>query len=290
MKKVLLTGASGFIGSHMLKKLSDNNCSVIVPVRPGAVKKLESNNLNNSRYKLVKGNFYDDHILKILFEESFDAVFHFAAIRGSGKASWKEYQQVNVDGTEKLLKYAVKSHVKKFIFCSSVGVLGTIPDSLPASPNTTPNPDGYYHKSKYLAEKRILAIRSNEMRTLIIRPTITYGINDDGFITKMISYVKKGMFIIPGNPVKVHLLSVKALVELCANLLNIPIDSGQIYHIADKEPVYLVDLAKLFKKKIGSGRFYKLPAFLFNGATTPAPIWWGHALFIPARERLLIYR
>ena len=84
---------------------------------------------------------------------------------------------------------------------------------------------------------------------------------------------KKGMFIIPGNPVKVHLLSVNALVELCANLLNIPIDSGQIYHIADKEPVYLVDLAKLFKKKIGSGGFYKLPAFLFNSAINSLKIF-----------------
>jgi len=108
-------------------------------------------------------------------------VIHVAAIRGGGGASSGEFQEVNVNGTERLLRAAYERNVQKFIFCSSVGVHGTIPVTVPAAIETALHGDSQYHQSKIASEAAVQDFIRKGLNAYIVRPTITYGPGDDGF-------------------------------------------------------------------------------------------------------------
>lgn len=129
---LLITGATGFIGAHVTEKLlSDKSYPLIAIVRKDRNYK-NVNDLRNKGVLLVEGYFYDKNLLEKIFETfPIQNVIHLAALRGGGAGTKRDYYEVNVHGTEALLEASFKNRVKRFIFCSSVGVFGTIPKKPP---------------------------------------------------------------------------------------------------------------------------------------------------------------
>jgi len=241
MKKILLTGASGFIGYHVAACLLRNKHQVIAPVRSGSVKNISR--LKDQGLQVIEGDFYSEDVLKPAFDESLDGVIHLAAIRGEQDVSSSIYQRVNVEGTKKLLHMAARKKVPKFIYCSSVGVFGTIPQEQPAGLQTTLQPDNLYHRSKRDAERLVEAAHNTGLGTIILRPTVTYGSGDDGFIPRLVRMVLHKRFPLSSRPVNIHLLSVNALAGLIHKLLHGNRFDGRAYIVADREPVSLKQIA-----------------------------------------------
>src|SRR5580765_5742682 len=104
---ILLTGANGFIGRHVARKLASlPNVPLVCILRDGAQNSY-AESLTKAGVIIVRGNFYDEAVIKNLFEQyQFRQVLHLAAIRGGGNASAAEFQEVNVNGTERLLREA----------------------------------------------------------------------------------------------------------------------------------------------------------------------------------------
>jgi glycosyltransferase involved in cell wall biosynthesis len=127
------------------------NCLIRNPVKAMFLKNLGAN--------LVKGDLNDFDMWKDLLKDC-DIIIHAAAIRGERFIGWEKYYRVNVLATVKLLEIALKYNIPRFIFISSVGVLGTSPKQLPANEETVYNPDCDYHRSKMLAEQAILRVSS----------------------------------------------------------------------------------------------------------------------------------
>ncbi len=259
-KTILLTGAGGFIGSHILNNLITNNFTVI------AITRSTDSIPDHRNLAIIKGLFYDPALLDTI-DSPIDAIVHCAAIRGESNLPESEYHKVNIAGTEALLQFTQKRKIPRFVYLSSVGILGTIPKDQPASHLTLPNPDGKYHQSKWQAEELVRQYHSDHLKTLILRPTITYGTGDNGFIPKLIQLVRSRHFVYPAKQLNLHLLSVTALADLIVTIFDSDRFQGQTYIVADKTPVLLKSLIDMLSRETNGKDYparYRLPAFVFN--------------------------
>jgi nucleoside-diphosphate-sugar epimerase len=265
---ILITGATGFIGSHVIDKLlSEKTYKIVAIVRNiNNYKNVET--LKQNGVILIKGCFYDKDTVENVFNRfPVSHVIHVAALRGAGAGNNKDYFTVNVKGTEVLLQSSFEHNIKKFLFLSSVGVFGTIPEDLPANLNSRLVGDNKYHNSKILAEQKVKLYTKKGLDAYIVRPTITYGPGDDGFPTTLINMVKGRTFICPAKDIKIHLLDVFSLADLLSRIIKLNNLYQRVFIAADEVPVSLGELVDLiyfhfYNKKYPS--LLKLPNILFR--------------------------
>jgi len=238
-QRVFVTGGTGFIGRHFVEEIARQGHVVTCLIRNP--KKMAE--LDHIGVRFVRGNLINIGKVKEHIERQ-DIVFHLAAIRGERKISWAEYYKVNVEATQRLLEISANTGVSRFVYASSVGVHSTSPTNLPADEKTPYCPDSFYHKSKMLAE-HVVFKWTKFLHTTVIRPTITYGPNDVGFLYRVAKIAKNGFFPVVGQGEnKIHILYVKGLVETLINAMSANNASGEIYIIADKCPIKFRDLVQ----------------------------------------------
>jgi nucleoside-diphosphate-sugar epimerase len=243
-QSILLTGASGLIGRSVARKLTSQGSRRVVCILRGGERHPQAESLIREGAAVVSGNFYDAAVIKKLFEQyGFQQVIHLAAIRGGGNATAAEFQEVNVRGTERLLREALDHRVQKFIYCSSVGVHGTIPSAVPAGIGTPLRGDNQYHQSKIAAEEAVQSYIREGMNAYIVRPAITYGSGDDGFPQTLVNLVGKHLLWLPRKNHQIHLVDVERLAEVFSNLVANDYPARRVLVAADIEPVAIRDLA-----------------------------------------------
>src|SRR6056297_2788133 len=209
--KILLTGATGFIGRNVWQHLQHTSAELTLLVRPGT---------DPIRYKnfekkatIVKIDLSDIATLRdYLADNSFDTIIHIGALRGGRKASKLQYRLANVDASEQLMINAMQND-SEFIFCSSVGVFGAIPMELPANNFTARQPDNYYHSTKIQAEKLLQKNVLHGLKGVIVRPAITYGVGDFGFPYTLVKLIDKKILRLPDQDVIIHLTNVETLAQ-----------------------------------------------------------------------------
>ncbi len=265
---ILITGATGFIGSHVLEKLlMANKYSIVSIVRKtGNYKNVID--LKKKNIILIEGNFYVKNIIENIFNKyPIKIVIHIAALRGGGAGTREDYNRVNITGTELLLEVSRKYKIRKFIFCSSVGVFGTIPNELPADLKTELNGDNDYHESKVLAEAKVLEYISRGLNAFIVRPTIAYGTGDKGFPSTLIGLIRKGMLLLPFKDTRIHLVDVNKLADLFVEIVQAQNLKNRVFIAADEKPVSLKELANLIYfhyHKRPYPVYLRLPNMIFN--------------------------
>ena len=186
MKKYLVTGSTGFIGSRLLGLLSTIKCDVRL---------LAKSKVDN--YETVICNLEQDTIPKHTLE-SVDTVFHLAGFAHDMQDTSKVedlYRVINVDATVELAKLAVESGVKSFVFISSVKAGGGLSSGKCIDETDQNAPEGVDGKSKREAELRLLEIvKESGMHVSIIRPSLVYGPGVKGNLQLMLAGIKKGWF------------------------------------------------------------------------------------------------
>ena len=267
-QSILLTGASGFIGRYVARKLvSVPDFHVVCLLRDGA-NHPQANSLTQDGAIVLPGNFYEALVIKEAFKQyRFQQVIHIAAIRGGGKASAAEFREVNVNGTERLLCEAYEQQAQKFIFCSSVGVHGTIPEAVPAEIETPFNGDNQYHQSKIEAEEAVQRYIRKGLNAYIVRPTITYGVGDDGFPQTLVHLVRKRRLLLPRSNHQVHLVDVERLAEVFFKLVLNEQPAQRIFVAGDIEPIALRDLANwIYRHRYQRPypSYFRLPDWIFK--------------------------
>lgn len=198
---VLVTGACGFIGSHLSERLLEEGFSVIgvdsfLDYYP---KKIKENNLKklveNVKFDLIEADILRLNLKEVLSDV--EGVFHQAAIPGV-RASWgksfDQYVQNNIMGTQVLLEACKNTEIKKFIYASSSSVYGDC-DELPIKETSATNPVSPYGVSKLAAEHlATLYFKGYNIPTVSLRYFTVYGPRqrpDMGF-HKFISAVIQG--------------------------------------------------------------------------------------------------
>ncbi len=247
-KNILITGISGFIGKHVARELLSKKYALTVIIRP----ETESHRIAEfkNQVNFVEIDLTDiDGLRSYLKKNSFDTIIHIGAIRGGRKFSKKEYFDVNVNATEQLIINAQTNNTR-FIFCSSVGVFGAIPDELPANNSTPKKNDNYYHYTKIQSEALIQKYVLYDLNAVIVRPAITYGLGDFGFPFTLVKLVDKNLMFLPNNEVIIHFTNVELLAQAFTKLVEFNYKPGMQYIVADKNPVSLDELVNFISKEL----------------------------------------
>jgi len=251
VKKVLITGITGLIGSSVLDKLLEfsDTFEITALVRP------HTNRYRFNRYSgkvnITFINLSDIEGLKsFLGYQKYDIIIHIGALRGGRNYSKTTFYKTNVQSTEQMVEHALLNK-SRLVFCSSVGVFGAIPDEMPANNESSYKADNYYHYTKITCEKIINKAILKGLDAVILRPSITYGKDDNGFPQQLVKLVKYRLFLNSNKNIWMHLCNIDTISAAFIQLVTDKADiSGKSYNIADLEPVQQRDLVNFIYRQL----------------------------------------
>lgn len=147
--RILVIGGAGYIGSHIVKKLSDESYDVTVFDNLSSGQKVNI----NKRAKFIEGDIRNKKDLDKTFSKGFDCVMHFAALKDVGESMLnpEKYSENNIVGSINILDSMTRHGIRNIVFSSSAAVYGT-PEYIPLDESHPKNPTNYYGFTKYLIE------------------------------------------------------------------------------------------------------------------------------------------
>ncbi|CUS98385.1 NAD-dependent epimerase/dehydratase family protein [Candidatus Chrysopegis kryptomonas] len=223
--KALVTGGTGFIGSHLVDELLKRGYKVKCIVRDTSnLRWLEGKDV-----EIVKGSLFDVGFLENAVKDV-DYVYHIAGVT-KGK-NYKDYYAGNVETTKNLLDACLKNqNLKKFILASSLAAVGPGEDAIPVDELTPYHPITSYGKSKAEAEKVALSYK-DKVPIVIVRPPSVYGPRDT-YTFEIFKYVKFGFLpvVIPQEQI-LSLVYVSDLVDGFILAGESERSTGEIYFIS----------------------------------------------------------
>ena len=195
-KKLLVTGAAGFIGGALFKRLAEYQLDVVGTVLYDE----EAATLREKGYRASVLDLASDADWTPLLE-GIDIVFNMAALFQEVENTEAMYHKVNVDGTLKLLKTAQAAGVERFVHCSTVGVHGHVKE-IPCTEETPYNPMDEYHRTKLEGELAVLdygkTLGDDGMIVTVNRPAMVYGPGDVRMM-KIFKAIDSGKFMMIGS-------------------------------------------------------------------------------------------
>lgn len=238
---ILVTGANGFIGVHLISQLLDCGHSVKGLVRRGwgsAPDKVEviTGDLTSS--------FEDSGALS-----SVSTVIHLAArvhqMKGASQVGLDEYRKVNTVATLQLAEKSAKAGVKRFIYLSSLSVNGsyTMPGEF-FTEGSIPNPGSPYAISKYEAELGLRKIAQKySIEIVIIRPPMVYGLGAPGNFSRLVSLIKTRLPLPFGSSNQLRsLIYIENLISFIILCINHPAAANEIFLVSDDDDISLCEL------------------------------------------------
>jgi nucleoside-diphosphate-sugar epimerase len=281
MGKVFLTGVTGFTGCHVAKRLADKGYKLRVLVRQNH----DIDKWKQKGYEVVTGDLADESWVDEALKDV-DAVVHIAAIYRQAGVVDSRYWDVNYQGTKNLALGCLRHNIKRFVHCSTIGVLGHI--SNPPADETTPyNPGDIYQLTKCEAEKLVLNLHKEKgLPVVVIRPAAIYGPGDRRLL-KLFRWAARRRFIMLGDGntlyhmVYIHDLALGFQLALEKDGID-----GEAYIIAGNEIISLNKLMEMIASELKVPR----PKLHFPYAPVYALAWLVEKICIPLRIEPPIYR
>lgn len=241
--RVLVTGANGFVGKALCRKLVDEGYGV-----RGAVRS-EKSALPSGVEKIVVGDI-DGNTDWSSALEGIDCVIHLAArvhvMRDESADPLSEFRKVNVEGTRKLAESAAAAGVRRLVYASSIKVNGEGTRSKPYTEDDRPNPQDPYGISKWEAEKILHDISAETgLEVVIIRPPLVYGPEVGGNFIRMLQWIAKGI------PLPLDSVDNRRNLIYVGNLANAlmlcsvhPEAKGKTFLVSDTESISTPELIR----------------------------------------------
>ena len=259
MKKVLVTGATGFLGAYILEELKEKFDLIAVGRNEKKLNELKEKYKN---LECIKLDLTD--LNSTLGLPTADVVVHSAAL-STVWGTWEEFYKNNVTATKNIIEYCKKNKVKKIVFISTPSVYTEKRDRFNIKENefNENNNLNYYIKSKIICEKLILDSESTDLEVVIIRPKGLIGIGDTSILPRILYTNKKiGIPVFKENKeVLIDLTSVENAAY--SVLLSIEKNgiSGEIFNITNGNPTVQKEMLEILEKNIGIKFKYKILSF-----------------------------
>jgi nucleoside-diphosphate-sugar epimerase len=257
--RVLITGAGGFIGSHLVDSQLKHGYDVrAVDLHLDLLK-------HQAAYpclEAIRGDITEMNIVQKLVDD-IDVVYHLASAHLDVSLSDEHYHRVNVGATLSLLEAAQQAAVKRFVHCSSVGVIGDV-EHPPADETTECHPVNIYERTKLEGERVALDFaRRTGFPVVVVRPAWVYGPRCPR-TAKLFRTISKGRFPIFGSGRNmrhpVYITDAIRGLELCAQTPNV---EGEIFIIAGETPVESRELVNVISQQLNvRAQTINLPIFL----------------------------
>ena len=230
-KTIVITGATGLVGSHLVRSLSNDGYIVRAYGRSKKPPKMLLKYANYCSWDITLEANYQN-------TEFADVFVHTAGfVNFLGKK--KDIYQANIVGTQNALKLARKMSVKTFVYISSASVYDPLADKVMVNESAqyAKRYLNYYAETKVEAEKLLRQVKDFES-IVIIRPHAIYGPGDRTIVPQILSRVKGHRFILPdrGNA-KYSVTHVGNIVDAVRNIIKNPSKGTHIMNITDQHPV-----------------------------------------------------
>ena len=252
-KHILVTGADGFLGSHLVEELIKKGANVTALVMYNSFNSYGwLNNLKNKKLKIVMGDIRDPYFLKNKTKKV-EIIYNLAALISVPHSFNAPYSNIsnNVLGTVNLLNLAVEKKVKKFIQFSSSEIYGSA-TKVPLLESFLPNPQSPYAASKVASDAITLSYYySYSLPVTILRPFNTFGPRQStravipGIISQLIRNQNK-IYLGSLSPTR-DFNYTKDTISACVAALNIKVD-GQVFNICSNFEISIKELVKCFEK------------------------------------------
>jgi nucleoside-diphosphate-sugar epimerase len=244
--KILVTGATGFLGKFITTELVKNSFQIIPVSRVNSINSIGIGDIDESTKW--------EHLLN-----NCGVVIHLAArvhqMHDDSPNPLLEFRRVNTEGTLNLARQAKKSGVKRFIFVSTIKVNGD--ESISTySESSDPNPIDAYAISKWEAEEGLNELsREGNMEVVIIRPPLIYGPGVKANFASMINWIRRGLPLPLGSiNNKRSLVAIENLADfilLCADQSKSPNAANQTFLISDGHDVSTTQLLNNVRSAYG---------------------------------------
>lgn len=232
MDRLLVTGATRFVGGHLLEELLKKDIEIIALVRSQEKAQM----MHRLGVKTIFADLQKPETLNDVTKD-IDTVIHLA-VAFDFHLPWKIYYQTNVLGTKYLAEDALRNDVKHFIYTSTTEAMGPV-EKIPADENAEPNPTYEYGKSKLMGEEILRKMHEeNSFPVTILRPTGIFGPGDMYVTYSILKALKKGRFKkMPGGGDKyIQFTYVKDVVQGYIKALEKPdVSISNTYIISSDE-------------------------------------------------------
>ncbi len=259
--KILVTGASGFIGSFIVEEALSKGMEVWAAVRKSSSHKY----LKDERIKFIELNLNSEEDLKSqLADRKFDYVVHAA---GATKCLHKnDFFKTNTEGTKNLVKALLdlQMPIKRFVYLSSLSIFGAIKEKLPyeeIDENDTPRPNTAYGESKLETEKYLDTI-GNDFPYVVLRPTGVYGPREKDYFLMAKSIKEHVDFSVGFKRQDITFVYVKDVVQAVFLALDRGKD-GRKYFLSDGDVYQSSAFSNYIREELGRPWWIRIKA----------PIW-----------------
>jgi nucleoside-diphosphate-sugar epimerase len=247
--QVLITGATGFLGEHLTRRLLTDEGHVRVLARSVA----KATPLVEQGADLVEGEITDGKALHQALRDV-SVVYHLAGKLFIPGVPAEEYRRTHVEGTRMLLACCQEhGRIVRFVHCSTTGVLGVTGDE-PADETAPFKPTNAYEQTKLEAELLVRDAANRGFPAVIVRPGLIYGPGDLHLLGFFRS-IQRGLFRPIGRrPVWLHPIYIDDMMEAFVRCAKDPRATCECFHIAGQEPVTLAGLATTIAGALGTLR------------------------------------
>lgn len=246
--QALVTGGTGFVGSHLVRRLLARGQRVIsLDKNPG----LFDDELRSLGATLLTGSVTDaDAVNRAV--EGCDVVYHLASPFGDILQPDAAYWDIEVNGTRNVLEAAERHGVKRVVHCSTQGVHGSLVQT-PGDENSPMAPRDYYCYSKVEGERVCQEFIARGLDAVIVRPTSVYGPGDTRGWLKLYQMVSNGWFLMVGDGKTLnHPVYVENLIDVFELAATVPAAKGRAYLAGDESPVTLTELVRGVADAVGA--------------------------------------
>ncbi len=261
-QKIAVTGATGFLGSHITDRLlRDGHLVSILARDPDKARRFEG------RVERIVVADVNDKAAMARLVQGADSILHLVSNFRTASGPPDSYRQINAEGTINALSAAEKAGVRRFIYCSTIGVHGHVKET-PADENSPFNPGDLYQETKVEAEAACHRYMENTgMDVVIVRPCSIYGPGDLRML-KMFRMLAKGTFLMLGPCAEnFHAVYIDDLVDGFVKVLKQPGIGGETFIIGGNSYLPLNDYIQTAARAVGAtGKLRRFPYWPFYAA------------------------
>ena len=264
MKKVLVTGATGFLGKYVVEELVEHDYQVRGFGRNRAI----GQSLVNASVTFIQGDLTNQEDLTKACQEM-DMVVHAGAL-STVWGSWEDFYQTNVLGTKYILEACREANIERLVYVSSPSIYAEPRDQLGIKESDAPQENrlNNYIRSKLASEK--LFKDYPDVSSVILRPRGLFGIGDTSILPRVLNLSQKiGIPLIGDGRQLMDMTCVENVALAIRLALETPQAAGEVYNITNGEPRAFRNLIEETLRGLGYPiRYRKIPAPLVSAISS----------------------